>query len=243
MGARLVLAHFQAVLRRTTMSRMAKFLILAAIASYSILVFATAQQGDVLLLDGKKYSIYTNPLEPYLQANPGKLPKSDVVSTGLWRGYVANWEIKGDRLLLVDVGVLKFVEQSGQKGFSTELNSVMSRMFPNEKTVLAKWFSGHIIVPNGKLVHYVHMGYASTYEKYIVLRIEKGSVTRKWETDTQEFIKFRDSQFALFKNTKEYRKALADSAKEGGMSPEENEEFLREFYSERYMSMIFDNQR
>jgi hypothetical protein len=87
------------------------------------------------------------------------------------------------------------------------------------------------------------MGYASTYEKYIVLRIEKGSVTRKWETDTQEFIKFRDSQFALFKNTKEYRKALADSAKEGGMSPEENEEFLREFYSERYMSMIFDNQR
>jgi hypothetical protein len=39
------------------------------------------------------------------------------------------------------------------------------------------------------------------------------------------------------------RKALAETSKEGGMSRKENEEFLRQYYSERYMSMIFDNQR
>jgi hypothetical protein len=223
------------------MSKMAKLFLLTAIACGSILVFATAQQGDMLLLDGKKYSIYTNPLAPYLEANPGKLPKSDVISTALWRGYVATWEVKDDHLLLIDVSILKSVSKNGEKETSTELSSVMSKMFPNEKTVAASWFSGHVIIPDGKLVQYVHMGYGSTYEKYIVLRIEKGAVTRKWNPDAGEFIKFRDAQFASFKNTEEYHKAIAEAAKEGGMSPQQNEEFLRQFYSERYMSMIFDN--
>src|SRR3954452_9909483 len=80
--------------RRTKMSRMAKLFLLATIACCSILVFATAQQGDVLRLNGKKYFIYTNPLKLYLQENPGKLPKSEVISTGLWRGYIATWEVK-----------------------------------------------------------------------------------------------------------------------------------------------------
>jgi hypothetical protein len=225
------------------MSRMAKLLLLAAIACCSVLVFATAQQGDVLRLNGKQYFIYTNPLKLYLQENPGKLPKSEVGSTGLWRGYVASWEVKDGHLLLVDVGILKSVSQPGQKGFSTEISSVMSEMFPNEKTVPARWFSGHIIIPDGKLVKYVHMGYASIYERYIVLRIEKGAVSRQWTTDAEEFIKFRNAQFASFKKTEEYREALADAAKEGGMTPEENEEFLREYYSETYMSMLFDNPR
>jgi hypothetical protein len=225
------------------MSRAAKVFILAAIAYCSILVFATAQQGDMLLLDGKKYSIYTNPLAPYLETNPGKLPKSDVSSTALWRGYVATWEVKDDHLLLVDVAILKSVSEQNHKGVSTELSSVMSKMFPGGKAVPANWFSGHIIVPNGKLVQYIHMGYASTYENYIVLRIEKGAVRRKWDTDAEGFIKFRESQFASYKNTDEYRKALAESKKEGSMSPEQNEEFLREFYSERYMSMIFEKSR
>jgi hypothetical protein len=225
------------------MSRTAKFLSLIAIASCAVLVFATAQRGDMLLLDGKKYSIHTNPLEPYLKDNPGKLPKSDVTSSGLWRGYVATWEVKDGHLLLVDVGVLKSVSQPGQKGFSTELSSVMSQMFPNEKTIVAAWFSGHVIVPDGKMVNYVHMGYGSTYEKYIILRIEKGAVARQWTANAEEFVKFRNAQFESFKNTDEYRKAMAETMKEGGMSPEQNEDFLRGFYSERYMSMIFDNPR
>lgn len=221
------------------MKRVTKFLI-PTIACLSILAWATAQQGDVLILKGKKYFIYTNPLESYLQNNPGILPKADVVSTGLWRGYVATWEVRNDRLLLVDVGILKSVSKPGESGFSTELSSVMSKMFPGEREVAANWFSGHVIVPDGKLIHYVHMGYASTYEKYIVLRIEKGAVTQKWTTDAKGFIEFRDRQFAFYKNTEEYRKALAETTKDGNMTPKQNEEFLREYYSERYMSMIFD---
>jgi len=65
-----------------------------AVMSFSFFAFATAQQGDVLVLKGKKYFIYTNPLRVFLEQNPGKLPKSDVVSSANWRGYVATWGVK-----------------------------------------------------------------------------------------------------------------------------------------------------
>jgi hypothetical protein len=175
------------------MSKAKTFFTLLAIVCSSILLLATAQQGDVLLLNGKEYSIHTNPLEPYLEEHPGRLPKGDVVSTGLWRGYVAKWKVENERFLLVDVGILKSVSKPGEHGFSSELSSVMATMFPGEKEVLASWFTGHVIVPDGKLVEYVHMGYASTYEKYIILRVEKGAVTRKWTADAAGFIKFREA--------------------------------------------------
>jgi hypothetical protein len=228
------------------MSKTVRLCLRLAIASCAILAlvslaFATAQQGDILFLDGKKYSIYTNPLEPFLRNNPDRMPKSNIVSSALWRGYVATWRVKNERLVLVDVGILKDVSKPGEKGLSTEIVSVMDKVFPGEKDVVANWFSGHIIIPDGKLVNYVHMGYASTYEKYILLRVEQGVVTRTWTADAPSFVKFRDAQFAAFKKTEEYRKALAETAKEGGMDARQNEEFLREFYSERYMSMIFEN--
>ena len=225
------------------MKKLLMLTLVAVVAGCYLLLSATAQRSDNLRLDGKLYAIFTNPLAPYLRENPDKLPKSEVISTSLWRGYVATWEIKNQLLLLADVEILQSVSKPGEAGRSTELKSVMGQMFPGEKEVVAHWFSGHIIIPDGKLVNYVHMGYASTYEKYILIRVEKGAVTRQWKTDAEGFVKFRDAQFEAYKKTEEYRKALVDSSKEGGMSRKENEEFLRQYYSERYMSMIFDNPR
>lgn len=225
------------------MKRLIKFCLALVIAGCAVYVFATGQYGDKLRLDGKSYEIFTNPLKQYLKENPDKLPKSNTYSTALWRGYVASWEVKNQVLLLVDVEILQPVKDTGATGSSSEFGSVMAQMFPGEKEVVARWFSGNIIIPDGKLVHYVHMGYGSTYEKYILLRVEKGAVTRQWKTDTEGFVKFRDAQFEAYKKTDEYRKALAETSKEGGMSPRENEEFLREFYSEQYLSMIFDSPR
>jgi hypothetical protein len=210
----------------------------------SVFAFATAQEGDILFVDGK-YFIHTNPLKPFLDKSPARVPKSDVTSSANWRGYVATWRVKDDRLILTDISILHAVTKSGQSGFSTEPRSVMADVFPSQKEVLAEWFTGHVIIPDGKLVNYVHMGYASTYEKYIILRVERGLVTRKSATDTAGFLRFRDTQFAVFKKTDEYRKVLAESvaeAREGeGLNAEQNEEFLREFYSER--SIIFDESR
>lgn len=134
------------------------------------------------------------------------------------------------------------VEKPGEQAFSTEWRSVMSKMFPGEKEVFATWFSGHVVIPNGALVNYLHMGYGSTYEKYILLRVENGLIKRKWDTDTAGFIKFREAQFSAFKKTEEYRQALQQMSKGGDLDASQNDNFLRAFYSERYMSMLFDDQ-
>jgi len=42
---------------------------LLAVMFFPAFVFATAQQGDILLLNGKQYFIYTNPLRAYLERN------------------------------------------------------------------------------------------------------------------------------------------------------------------------------
>lgn len=200
----------------------------------ALIASSTAQQGDILVLKGKKYSIYTNPLRPFLDKNPGRLPESHTISTSNWRGYVATWEAKNDRLVLTDVA-------------TTEIRSVMAKMFPEQKEVLADWFTGNIIVPDGKLVSYVHMGYASTYSKYIILQVKNGVITRNWTAENAEFIKFRDAQFACFKKTDEYRSAMEKMNNEQkmgeGRNSKQNEEFLREFYSEEYLSTIFDETR
>jgi hypothetical protein len=215
----------------------------------SVLACGTAQIGDSLILDGKRYEIFTNPLKAYIEADPARhphrfTPRKDErdlppMSTGNWRGYIATWEIVGDTLVLTDVETLQSVEPEKESSSTTDYRSVFEGMFPGQQQVLAAWFTGHIVIPDGKLVNYVHMGYASTFEKYLILRVEKGVLVRRWTADTKSFLKFRDAQFAAFQKTAEYRDALKDSMKDG-TKRSDAEEFLREFYSEDYLSAIYD---
>lgn len=50
---------------------------------------ATAPAPDVLESAGKTYSVQTNSLSGYLAVHPDALPKSEIVSSTFWRGYIA----------------------------------------------------------------------------------------------------------------------------------------------------------
>lgn len=213
-------------------------LFLVVLAS-SICAFATAQMGDKLIMNGKNYFIQSNPLEKFLERHPDLLPEGNVTSTANWRGYIATWTVKGDHLVLTDVQI-QMSKKTDQDGSSTEWVSVMNKMFPGQKEVVAHWFRGYIIVPDGKMVRYVHMGYASTYEKYIVLKVENGKLVRNESLDSRQFIAFRDAQFAFFKKTDEFKKAMDEASKDGGMTAAQNEEFIREYFSGEYLSTIYD---
>lgn len=113
-------------------------------------------------MDGEKRYINTNPLEPYLAANPGLLPKSNIISTGNWRGYIATWEIRDGLLLLVDVEILAELDSPTNDRLSSEYRSVFSEMFPGYDSLPADWFTGNLIIPTGRLLRYVHLGYGST---------------------------------------------------------------------------------
>ena len=152
------------------------------------------------MIDGQERAIITNPLQVFFGQNPGKIPKSDVFSFSNSRGYVATWRVEKDRLVVTDIRVMCDVI-----GSSFVFRSVMSEVFPDEKEVFAKWFTGRIFIPDGQVVDWVDQGYSSTYEKYIVLRVERGIVSRVSTMNYDEFIRFCEAQFEAYRKTEEYR--------------------------------------
>lgn len=135
----------------------------------------TAQVREILYYNGEKFSLSTEPLKPLLEiiGEDNPFPKPKVCSTACWRGYVGTWEINEDKLFLV-----------GLKGFPEENKELsLDNLFPNQNKVLAEWFTGEIKIPQGKMLHYEHMGYMSIFEKDLFLEFNKGNLVGKREVD------------------------------------------------------------
>jgi len=126
----------------------------------------TAQIAEKLLYQGEHVSMCTNPLSDYFLMG-GFNPRFESMSTALWRGYVGGWEIVDDRLYLVSLkGTL-------EDGTDATLETVFPG-FPDR--VFAHWYSGIVRIPQGKQLEYVHMGYASKFERDLFLDIVRGVV-------------------------------------------------------------------
>ena len=129
----------------------------------------TAQVPESLAYDGEKLPLRTTPLAPYLGAN-AKDEIFQATNTANWRGYVGEWEIADDRLFLVD---LKGRLKDGSA-------ATLSTIFPNsDGRVLATWYSGTLRVPQGELIEYVHLGFASRYERDVLIEVREGVIVGK----------------------------------------------------------------
>ena len=122
----------------------------------------TTQAGDILLYNGEKTTIASEPLKQYLET---RVDVSFILkSTAIVRGYIGNWEIKNHKLFLVSL--LGFIENKKQ----VDLNY----LFPNKNEVFADWFTGDIRIPQGKMLKKVNLGYESIFEKNLILRFKEG---------------------------------------------------------------------
>lgn len=54
-----------------------------------------------------------------------------------------------------------------------------------EAPVFADWFTGTLRIPQGEMLHYVHMGYGSVYEGEMHIKIEKVIVTKSKTIDNR----------------------------------------------------------
>lgn len=197
--------------------------------------FATAQYPDKIIYNGKEYSLHSNPLEPYFQKNPDKRPRGGSMSTALWRGYVATFEIRNDQLLLKDIEI-EYEDTTSKKSYSSKWRSVINEVFPEKKDIKIEWLTGLLVLPHGKLVNYVHMGYGSTYQNYMLLEIDKGDLKKEKRFKHEDYERFKEKQFQAFKQTEEYRKIKLDLLK-GGRTDESIDSFLLRFVTE-YTSKI-----
>jgi len=108
----------------------------------------------------------TTPLCEYLVMRHPKVTFAAIL-TSCWRGYIGTWQIVDNHLYLVKL------DGEYEDGSLATLEDV----FPGHTgPVLASWYSGTLRVPRGDLLHYVHMGWASTWEMDLLIEVDKGEV-------------------------------------------------------------------
>ncbi len=137
----------------------------------------TAQFSEILHHKGEQLSMRVTPLSDYFVLM-GISPDFQDLSTACWRCYVGEWEITLDRLYLIGI------RATYKDGTDVTLGS----LFPGyDSRVFAHWYSGVLSIPQGDLVEYVHMGFASVYERDLLISVEQGVIV-----DTQ--VRVNDEQ-------------------------------------------------
>lgn len=123
----------------------------------------------------------TEPLQPYLEE---KKIVFDYLSTACWRGYVGEWIVEDNKLYLTNLEA-NIVRENQDS--SEEYETVgLEYLFPNEEKVFAKWFTGVVRIPHGKMLRYIHSGYASIYEKELYLEFASGILVSCKEKDNNK---------------------------------------------------------
>ena len=106
---------------------------------------------DTLIYKGKEYNIFDDiPLfSTYLEQHKIELPRD------MWtfRGYVAKWEIRDNMLFLIELKALipKRCNPDNIHVFKSRMSGKplgvgLDYFFPNQKTVLADWYSGELMI-------------------------------------------------------------------------------------------------
>ncbi|WP_444898098.1 hypothetical protein [Microbulbifer sp. SSSA005] len=200
---------------------------------FSLACLATAQRPDIIIIDDKELRLNTNPLESYLKGINWKPPEEAAIWSSNWRGYVASWEIKDKHLLLSDITI----ELNSDSHEDRKRKSILNEIFPAKTEVVAEWYSGVLIVPDGEMTNYIHMGYASTYEAYQILRINNGVVIEHMRMTEQEFRLYKNKKFEKFKESEQFKKEFENLTNgEHDWSEEEAIGFMRSYYAEYYLS-------
>ena len=201
---------------------------------FSVTVFGTAQISDIIIYNGKKYPLINHPMQVYFDQYPDKFPTGGLILTSNWRRYIAKFEVINKQLFLIDIEI--FVEDTLNEEYPIKLKSVMNEIFPNQKVLKIDWMAGLLVLPYGKLINYVHFGYNSTYEHYLLLEFQKGNLVKKRHLTNKEYVIFKEKQFQFFKNTDEYKKMEADWKGERDSKSFDNS--VRVWNTDKYTSLI-----
>jgi len=163
--------------------------------------FGTAQIPDRLIYKGDTISLFDCPLEYYPgreTINPRSLfGGSGCFYTACWRNYVATWLIENNKLYLVQIKNACFPTDSGYVGISlqgsantigkefADLKSLFPNRYDNGK-VFADWVSTSMTSPIGKLLFYIHDGFASIFEKELEFTFKNGTLIETKEYDNSK---------------------------------------------------------
>lgn len=151
----------------------------------------TAQAPDSIFYKGEFYPLASEPLADCWAHRQRPRPHFAPINTACWRGYIAGWEIRDGRLYLIDIRGTLAAPATDDEGFppsadAAEVPATLDRLFPGEPPpILADWFTGTLNVRQGEMLHYVHMGYGSVFEKTLHIDVVEGRVVAERVVDNR----------------------------------------------------------
>lgn len=163
---------------------------------------ATWQIGDILIYEGKEYSILDSPMEAYFEQHPELNPKDDSLGqcSAAWRGYQAVFAVAGGTLYLKDI----FSDPCQQR------ISALNKVAPDAKRVSFDWYTGLLKSIGGK--NYVENPYSPEFldgfAEYTFFQVDAGKVSKVRHFDNKGYREFKKKQFNAYKKTLAYGDAL-----------------------------------
>lgn len=216
------------------MESLLRILILCAALLLSPAVKATAQASDVLIVDGQEFALNTNPLEAQLEQKKWRPPDDAAIWSSNWRGYIATWEVKGDKFFLRNVSIAIADPKDANKEIR---KNIIGDLYPGASEVFADWYTGALIVPDGKMIRYVHMGYGSSYDHYQIFRVRAGQIVEHLSLDAAEFEAYKQRKFDEFSKTDQFKSVYADVRKNvDGLDEQQTIDFIKAYFAEQYLS-------
>ncbi|WP_209328390.1 hypothetical protein [Pseudoalteromonas sp. PA2MD11] len=213
---------------------MFKYLFIGLIFLYSQLAYSTAQQPDTIIIDGVELPLNTNPLDDFIEKKGWQPPEEASIWSSNWRGYIAKWEVVAGHLTLIDASILL----KGQPIDDPKRKTIVPELFPESHKLVADWYSGALIVPDGEMTEYVHMGYGSEYSHYQILRVNKGVVIEHLSFTAEQFEAYQNRKFQSFKESEKFRNEFDELVNGKDKWLEEDAiHFLKSFYAEYYLSL------
>lgn len=180
-------------------------------------VSATWQIPDVLIFEGKEYSIFNELLEPYFKKYPERNPKDeDYRCSANWRGYKAIFEVSNGEIVLKDI-----FKNACDRSTVSEIKKAV----PDGKPLKIDWFSGVLTSMNGKNPGDSYsIDFLYSFERYSMFEIENGRLTTAKHFDNKGFQKFKTEQFEKYKKTEAFRERIKEMTVDGRLSVEDAEE-------------------
>jgi len=171
------------------------FMVLTVFSTY---LFATTQTPENLIYNGKEYSLYILPLHEYFKKYPNRRPRYTALNTGLWRGYIATFEIKNNELFLKDIKTQLPFERMPTHRSDIKWKSVLPEVLAGQFSLKLDWFSKLLIVGDGnrgKCLNGFPGGFMANYENYILIEIKNGNFVKEMRMNCLEFEQFRNRGF------------------------------------------------
>lgn len=148
----------------------------------------TAQVMNRIHINGSYQPLLSAP-EQMFWSRLGSRPPFVPESTANWSGYISHWAVREDTLYLTDIvgsvcrrrpeeGVAetRWCPVSHEGECDLQRLSLVDLCEVPFGGIPATWYSGELRIPQGQLVEYVHSGWASGYERDLILDVARGKV-------------------------------------------------------------------